>query len=1563
MSVACAALLAALAVGAQGNWGVGGALAQEPVAGGPQVPVSDPVQTSESSPAQSPDPSPSAEMDVSTDEAATKEGGPEASEDPAQSDPVVAAAAPPPEDDPNSQTSQLSGISSKDEPPASSGSFTQAVPIVLPAFHGLEPKLKLVYDSLAGARAGGYWAGFTGVGFRLGGLSEITRTNRGGGAPRFSMNDVYALDGEEFVACGGTAGAASDACGAPDAGVSYYVTRVESFLRVKFSGNLWSITQRDGTVATYKPVSTWGSLDPHPDLQKLGTSTRWLLASLKDTNDNVVIYDYTCPKVPVCWPATIKYNGITITFYHEQAPAGARMTLATGAAPPVDIDQTVVAPRVLATLDRRLTAIDIQSGDSQAGASRIRAYDLAYDQSAATGYSRLIAVKLYGKDASIDTAGHVSGPTALPATTFGYQGASFYQGTPAQLATSTRTSPITLKQRLLGDANSDQLPDAYEFDTSAPPPPRNECVYIGSRYKLELNSVAVQPTPDLGRCYIPSSEWTMFLADMDGDGRNDILAYDLPKPPHGRGMASVFLNNPDLKLGRSATVVDLVPESDRAVGVKIIGALEVNGDGNQDIMRSDGRFYGLAKDGTPIRFPFVSPVTVTGRQSLLDINGDGLTDLAEVGLVVIDSGPIFGGETKIQVNFALSTGSGFTSQQVVYFPGKVLLKEDICKGIKYGQANIRPADVNGDGKMDFVLLEQDTATTVNVGVLLSTGSGFVHQIWAQHVPAHYGLDQGAQCGSSLVVGDIDGDGRTDVVVNNTWGSSTLLRSTGEGFEATGLNFAAYALMDLDGDGRDDILPNGDDKWRPAGTFVSVTRPFPDLMTSVRGPLGGTLTVAYQPSSGVVHGPMPGVLQQIKSLTRNDGRGGVGVTTYSFAGGQYSAAERRFFGYRTATVDLPFNAGEAVCPRKIYTCRQDAASAGKLETLEETTTEGAPILRRQLETWSVKTTAGLQPSWPPASGTVPALTLPYTAYNAASESQAIFSEKVTTGGGGGSGSGGVIGGPPQTTWNVIATRRSRVERAYGQFGNMVGLIEHGDADQLGDERYTLTEFKPNAVDYIVSAPKRIRTYAGTTSAGTLLADQVIYYDGSTNLEAVPTKGNVTQTGRRSQASANWYLAKTEYDSYGNKTAVIDELGNRTETDYDATYHLLPVEVRNAKYATDPKQKVVTTYDLACRKPLTVTDMNGEVTAFTYDALCRLTEKKPPLNAFERYTYYSVGNPATQYVDLRKPGPTGTATIYTKTYLDGFGRIWKVLAQGPDTARVITTLTDYTARGNVARTSRPFYSGEKAQYTTAAYDALDRPVSATNPDGSASSTTYGYSSLSALSGFLTVTATDELGRRSIVHTDAFGRTVRQTRFLGTSEVNRSMVYDAMGRLTQLTDPAGNQWINTFDNMGRRTQVQDPDLGTWTYAYDGASNLTRQTDAKGQQVAFLYDPLNRVRSKIAHAELPANDPGRDTTTYAYDEGRTGFFNVGKMTTSTNAAATLTADYDVLGREVKKTLVVDGQTYVTTTVYDTGSRVTARSLPDGSSVGPITYDPAGWCRCPVSSPARPMTQPASPW
>src|SRR5262249_8862728 len=111
--------------------------------------------------------------------------------------------------------------------------LTSSIPIVVPPYHGIEPRLSLDYNSNAPD-------GWVGVGWTLRGLSYLTRRSAGQGVPTYGDSDVFDLDGERLVPCGATQGSASSLAPScryptPPAGTTNYTTLSEQDLVITHS--------------------------------------------------------------------------------------------------------------------------------------------------------------------------------------------------------------------------------------------------------------------------------------------------------------------------------------------------------------------------------------------------------------------------------------------------------------------------------------------------------------------------------------------------------------------------------------------------------------------------------------------------------------------------------------------------------------------------------------------------------------------------------------------------------------------------------------------------------------------------------------------------------------------------------------------------------------------------------------------------------------------------------------------------------------------------------------------------------------------------------------------------------------------------------------------------------------------------------------------------------------------------------------------------------------------------------------------------------------------------------
>lgn len=121
--------------------------------------------------------------------------------------------------------------------------------------------------------------------------------------------------------------------------------------------------------------------------------------------------------------------------------------------------------------------------------------------------------------------------------------------------------------------------------------------------------------------------------------------------------------------------------------------------------------------------------------------------------------------------------------------------------VSYGPGQLTVGDVNGDGKPDVVVTEPDGNS---IGVLLNNGG-------ALGVPQYFAV---GGTPAAVAVGDVSGDGKLDVVTANANGTVSVLPGQGNGSFGAAQNYAvggpanSVALGDFNHDGRLDIATTG-----------------------------------------------------------------------------------------------------------------------------------------------------------------------------------------------------------------------------------------------------------------------------------------------------------------------------------------------------------------------------------------------------------------------------------------------------------------------------------------------------------------------------------------------------------------------------------------------------------------------------------------------------------------------------------------------------------------------------------------------------------------------------------
>jgi hypothetical protein len=284
---------------------------------------------------------------------------------------------------------------------------------------------------------------------------------------------------------------------------------------------------------------------------------------------------------------------------------------------------------------------------------------------------------------------------------------------------------------------------------------------------------------------LPVKSQRLTLADINGDGRNDILLY-------GRNRAGV-----STLLGRADGAFAPGPELFGDVSVSDLKTIDINRDGIPDVILCDWLsnriilFYGIS------RMVFSEQVTaeIPGEPSALACTwlkghrtlGLAVAIRAERKVLFLRASPAGDIETDatmqvpgrpIGIEFATVNGDPFPGiiapaeegTIVSTGAGEFQFNPPTLLGPGAGAAGWALADVDGDGRTDIAEAERTSKRLV----LMSNGMRSPGTVW----PPTYAVGSKPR---GLLVQDFDGDGRIDIAVANSNSSTvSLLFNRGQG---------------------------------------------------------------------------------------------------------------------------------------------------------------------------------------------------------------------------------------------------------------------------------------------------------------------------------------------------------------------------------------------------------------------------------------------------------------------------------------------------------------------------------------------------------------------------------------------------------------------------------------------------------------------------------------------------------------------------------------------------------------------------------------------------------------
>jgi Bacterial Ig-like domain (group 3)/FG-GAP-like repeat len=297
------------------------------------------------------------------------------------------------------------------------------------------------------------------------------------------------------------------------------------------------------------------------------------------------------------------------------------------------------------------------------------------------------------------------------------------------------------------------------------------------------------------------------VGDLNGDGRADLVLTNQCQASGSctDGTASVLLGKGD---GTFQVAQNYLSDG---VLASSVGVGDWNRDGKADLVivnqcQTSSSCVGIVTvllgngDGT-----FQAPPSYgsggydADSAAVGDLNKDGNLDLVVTSLCQTSS---CSDQTNGVVEVLLGNGDGTfrTSQQ--YDTGG------------FGASSVALADVNGDGKIDVVVANQcgtsDCGTGGSISVLLGKGDGTLQ--------AAHGYPTGGDMALSVVIADVNNDGKADLVVANQCqdsscqnGAVSVLLGNGDGtfqtarvYASGGFTTNSVVVGDFNGDGNLDL---------------------------------------------------------------------------------------------------------------------------------------------------------------------------------------------------------------------------------------------------------------------------------------------------------------------------------------------------------------------------------------------------------------------------------------------------------------------------------------------------------------------------------------------------------------------------------------------------------------------------------------------------------------------------------------------------------------------------------------------------------------------------------------
>lgn len=1411
------------------------------------------------------------------------------------------------------------------------GAALYTIPIYVPSgTKGVQPDLSVGYNS-------NLRSGIMGVGWRLNGLSSITRVSKNPyldgkfDAVQLTSTDVFAIDGNRLLLKAGVYGGVN----------SQYVTESETFSKITAGNSLqgngpnsFQVITKNGTILSYgsnvnsrlasftgATVLTW-YLDKVTD--EFGN---YMTYTYKALNGEVVIdkIDYTGNSTILAPYNSVKFEYTDIaeknTYYvADWAFKNTQLLKSISSLSGTDVVKKYVFDYKFdkGTLLSSVTEINADgsqlnpttfcwsdpffqsSAPSQAGTSLFTAVSefngldrVVTADLDGNGFGDALCIYMGSKTLQTKINNYAYANISTPSLSFNSQ---IYSAHPSLMASDKLIESFVL------DTDNDGKQEIYNIYSHG-----SQILYIISKV-TDAGPQTYTMSPNLTNTYDPSAKPTRFYYDVNdytGDGVNDEVIIDPEKITVNSSQGNIVFNLP-------------------LANPTLAKPLDFNGDGVLDfiVMEAIGntlvnaKIYTYTNTGTAqLQFlcsgNFFFPGNTTGNLlmnfGLGDFNGDAKTDIA-----VID-------ETKSNLYVSYSTGLNI-------FPAKKVnaFTPISPNNIDY---NIGCPDVNSDGISDIIITNDIDnsgagagSTTDNYFSYFPIGDEFVKGPSAQgnwtyvenYVLKYYPKAFVNSNISSYIIRadipvrthnfDLNGDGNFDVIslssVGATAGNLGNLQHQKILLNDLSKTKASYVYKITTGMGNVMQLD-----YSNTNTGFNKDKYF--VYTKASSTPYNLPLVNYKPSMFVVSKVVSYSAFYVPNTPAISN-----VYHYAYTDAIYHKGGRGFLGFEQV-IKVHHNTGAVSINTKLGSITKNTFDVNRFIPLN---TENLSAL------FSVQ-----------LSGTLSMFVISSITQKATI--QYLISPSTVP-------KGFFIAPSLITNKDYLSTVGKETSIVYdlSKDGNVSSVNTNSKWTSGSPVRGESASFSYGLVGTVNPIWKKVAvntsSQQGSDPAYTRLTN--VYYDAQGNINSISKDPNLSGQNLIINVTSNSFGQPTQIQIPSAGTGFLPRSNSYL---YDPTGRFIVKSINGLSYTEEyvyePKFGNITQYK----------DITGLVTNYQYDGQGRLLQTQLPTGAINKIGYNLI-KPAYQ--------PSTQNGVFSVTYQNEaepkviryFDEAGRLMRTEQEAFNNVTTYSDnnYNELGWISKSSES-HAANQASYIVSTYlynETYSRlsQVNTSNASGTllyADGYSYNATSTDGLPnpGFLLHSTRGNYSVRKYLN--YAGQTATVQTIAGPLQ-NSLYTYHSNGQPSKIelsygTDPVTVTHNFNYNSIGQQTQLVDPSAGTIDYEYNLLGELTKQTDALGQ-FTFDYDGIGRLLNK--------NDITSGTTyNYQYISSGNGLGQVQKII---GPNTTTEYKYDNLNQTTEyKETHTGNKIFKSNYTYDKYGRLDEYTYPSGFTTKNI-YDGLGY-------------------